>query len=130
MIFDDLKELERLYEEGTIPEPEELEGDFYVVVPWFPWISFELFKHHKSADSSGEGDNVMLDSIRFGHFVLDKQADSLLINYDLPENSFIMRGVVDKVRRLADGRIIGKLYYKILGQEVFIEYFEMRKKTD
>jgi len=128
MIFDSLKELEKQYEDGTIPEPEELEGDFYVTAPWFPWISFELFKHHKSADAFGEGDNVMLDSIRFGHFRLEKESDALLINYDQPENSAILKGVVDRVRKLPDGRIIGKLYYKILGQEVFIEYFEMKKK--
>ena len=30
MIFDDLKEIKELYEEGEIPDPEELSGEFYV----------------------------------------------------------------------------------------------------
>jgi len=128
MIFDDLKEIERLYDEGVVPEPEELEGEFYVVVPWFPWFSLEALKHRKSADSSGEGDNVILDGMSFGHFRLEKEGDALLINYDQPENSIVMKGVVDRVRRLEDGRIVGKLYYKILGAEVFLMFFEMRKK--
>ena len=131
MIFDNLKELEQLYEAGTAPEPDELDGEFYVVVPWFPWTSLELLKHRKSADFTGEGDNVLLDgTIRFGHFRLEKEGDSLLINYDVPENKAVMRGVIDRLRRLEDGRLVGKLYYKIFGQEVFLMYFEMRKKED
>jgi hypothetical protein len=128
MIFDELKELYDLYSEGTIPEPEELEGEFYVVVPWFPWASLELLKHRKAADASGEGDNVILDNIRFGHFKLEKGSDSLLIDYEQEQNPLIMRGVVDRMRRLPDGRLVGKLYHKILGQEVFLMFFEMRKK--
>jgi len=128
MIFDDLKELEKQYAGGTIPEPEELDGEFYVVVPWFPWLSLEPLKHRKSADVSGEGDNVILDNIRFGHFRLEKELDALLIDYDQSENSPVMRGVVDRIRRLPDGRLVGKLYYKVLGVEVFLFFFEMRKK--
>jgi len=128
MIFDDLRELESQYADGTIPEPEELEGDFYVVVPWFPWMSLELLKHRKSSDSSGEGDNVILDNIRFGHFKLEKELDALLIDYEQPENPPVLRGVVDRMRRLPDGRLVGKLYYKVLGVEVFLMFFEMRKK--
>ena len=125
-----LKEVEELYEEGTIPEPEDLEGEFYVVAPWFPWVSFELLKHRKDAGVDGEGDNVLLRDIRFGRFQLEKDDSALLINYDLPENPGVMRRVIDRVRRLPDGRIVGKLYYRILGRKVFIMYFEMRRKED
>jgi hypothetical protein len=128
MIFDELKELEQLYEEGTVPEAEELDGEFYVVVPWFPWFSLELLKHRKAADVFGEGDNVILDNIRFGHFKLIKEENALLIDYDQSENPMVMRGVVDRMRRLPDGRLVGKLYYKVLGQEYFLMFFEMRKK--
>ena len=128
MILGKLKEIENLYNKGEIPEPKELEGEFYVVVPWFPWFSFEILKHRKSAKSTGEGDNILLKNIKFGHFKLEKEEDALLINYDQPENSFIMRVVIDRVRRLPDGRIVGKLYYKIFGQKVFLMFFEMRKK--
>lgn len=130
MVFDTIKELEKLYDEGTIPEPEELEGEFYVVVPWFPWFSLELFKHRKAADADGAGDNVLLDNIRFGRFRLEKEEGALLIDYNQPENSVVMKGVVDRLRRLPDGRLVGKLYYKVLRQEVFLMFFEMRKKTE
>jgi hypothetical protein len=128
MIFDEIRELEKSYSEGTIPEAADFEGEFYVVVPWFPWFSLELLKHRKAADSLGEGDNIILDNIRFGRFRLEKEQDALLINYDQPENPPVMKGVIDRMRRLADGRLVGKLYYKILGREVFIMFFEMRKK--
>jgi hypothetical protein len=128
MFIDQLKEIERLYDEGSVPEPEELEGEFYVVVPWFPWFSLELLKHRKSADIAGDGENLILDGVSFGKFRLEKGSDSLLIDYDQPENGAVMRGVVDRLRRLPDGRLVGKLYYKLFGQEIFMMFFEMRKK--
>lgn len=128
MFFSQVKEIEEQYEQGEVPEPEELEGEFYVVVPWFPWLSLELLKHRKSADSFGEGDNLILKDTRFGHFRLEKESDSLLIDYDLEENSPVMRGVVDSIRKLPDGRIIGKLFYRVLGNKIFIMFFEMKKK--
>lgn len=130
MIFDTLKELEEQYDLGTVPEPEDLEGEFYVVVPWFPWTSLELLKHRKATVPGGEGDNVLLDGIRFGHFRLEKQDEWLLIDYDQPENTPVMRGVIDRMRKLPDGRLVGKLYYKVFGQEIFLMFFEMRKKED
>lgn len=129
MIFDDLKELEEQFAGGTIPEPEELEGEFYVVVPWFPWLSLELFKHRKAA-VTGEGDNVLFDNVRFGHFRLRKEGEALLIDYDQPENPSVMRGVIDRLRRLPDGRLVGKLFYKVLDREVFLMFFEMRKNEE
>jgi hypothetical protein len=130
MIFDELKELENLFDQGTIPEPEELEGEFYVVAPWFPWLSLEPLKHRKATDPSGQGDNVLLSGMRFGHFLLRKEDAALLIDYDQPENAAVMRGVIDRIRRLPDGRLAGKLFYRILGREVFLMFFEMRKKED
>lgn len=128
MIFDELKELEEQYEQGTIPDADELSGEYYVVVPWFPWLSFELLKHRKAVGAGGEGDNVLLKGLRFGHFKLEKEEDALLIDYDLPENRRIMQRVVDRLRWLPDGRLVGKLYYRILGRKVFIMFFEMRLK--
>ena len=130
MIFDERKELENLFEQGTIPEPEELVGEFYVVAPWFPWLSLEPLKHRKATDTFGHGDNVLLSGMRFGHFLLRKEDEALLIDYDQPENAAVMRGVIDRIRRLPDGRLVGKLFYRILGREVFLMYFEMRKKED
>lgn len=125
-----LKELEEMYEDGSAIEPEELDGEYFVVVPWFPWLSLEPLKHRKVVEYGGGGDNVLLDNVRFGRFKLEKQGDSLLIDYDQEENSPVMRGVVDRLRRLSDGRIVGKLYYKVFGREVFLMYFEMRPKRD
>jgi len=130
MIFDKLKEIEEQYEMGEVPDPDELSGEYYVVAPWFPWLSLEPLKHRKDVGPGGEGDNVLAGDFRFGHFVLEEESGSLLINYDLEENKAPMRGVVDRIRRLPDGRLVGKLYYRILGREVFLMYFEMRPKEN
>ncbi len=127
-MFDDLKEIESLYEQGEIPSPEDLRGEYFVVVPWFPWFSLELLKHRKDVAPDGTGDNVIEGGLRFGHFVLEKDSDSLLINYDVDENVEVMKRVVDRIRRLPDGRLVGRLFYRILGQEVPLLYFEMRPK--
>lgn len=127
MIFSEVRELEKLYEQGTIPEAGELQGEYYVLVRWFPWLSLELLKHRKVV-ADGSGENRMLKNINFGKLKLEKEDESLLIDYDQPENSFFMKRVVDKLRRLPDGRLLGKLYYRVLGREVFIMFFEMRPK--
>ena len=129
MFLDEIKDLEEQYEMGEAPDPDELSGEYYVVVPWFPWLSLEPLKHRKAVGDGGLGDNVLLGDMRFGHFELEREDDSLLINYDREENQRVMRGVVDRLRRLPDGRIIGKLYYRILGREVFLMFFEMRPKN-
>ena len=130
MFFNDLKELEEQYEQGTVPEPGDLSGEYYVVAPWFPWVSLEPLKHRKDVGADGSGDNVVLKDTRFGYFKLETESGALLIDYDQPENNPIMRGVIDRLRKLPDGRIIGKLYYKIFGQEVFLMYFEMKPKEE
>ena len=130
MLFGKLKELDEQYEQGTVPEPGELSGEFYVVTPWFPWVSLEPLKHRKAVSEDGSGDNVMLKDTRFGHFKLEPDSGALLIDYDQPENNPVMRGVVDRIKRLPDGRLVGKLFYKVLGQEVFLMFFEMKPKED
>jgi hypothetical protein len=69
---------------------------------------------------------VLAGGFRFGHFRLKKEATCLLIDYDLSVNPGVMRRVVDRVRRLPDGRLVGKLFCRILGSERFILFFEMR----
>lgn len=130
MVFREIVELEEQYRQGTVPEPEEFSGEYHVVVPWFPWISFEALRHRKAVGPGGTGDNVLLRGLRFGHFSLEKQEEALLIDYDLPGNSIAMRRVVDKLRKLPDGRIVGKLYYRVLGREWFLMFFEMRRQED
>jgi len=126
MIFDTLRTLEEQYEQGEIPEPEELSGEYRVVVPWFPWLSLAMLKHRKAVGRIGVGDNVLAGGFRFGHFRLRKEAGWLLIDYDLADNPGVMRRVVDRVRRLPDGRLVGKLFYRLPGREQFLMFFEMR----
>ncbi len=126
MIFSQAKEVAEQYERGSIPDPDELSGEYSVVVPWFPWVSLEPFKHRKSFETGGQGSNVVLNGFRFAPFKLMKESDSLLIDYDSPGNPSILRGLLDRLRRLPDGRLIGRTTYRILGREVFLLYFELR----
>lgn len=130
MIFRELIELEKQYRKGTIPEPEDLSGEYYVVAPCFPWVSFKALRHRKAIEVGGNGDNVLLKGFRFGRFNLEKQEEALLIDYDLPGNSIAMRRVVDKLRKLPDGRIVGKLYYRVLGRQLFLMFFEMIRREE
>lgn len=128
MVFDSVRKLNEMYKEGVMPEPEELEGEQYVTVPVFPWVSFAPLKHLKDTDTNGEGANVMMKRFRFGRYNLVKKGDYLLVDYKQEENSRFMRGVVDRLRRIPDGRIIGRMYYHIFGREVFVSWFEMAKR--
>ncbi len=130
MLFKKVKEIEEAYEMGEPISQEDLSGEYYVVVPWFPWLSLELLKHRKSVGEDGNGANVIAGGLRFGDFELVEEDDALLIDYDQPGNGFAMRGVVDRLRKLDDGRIIGKLSYKVLGKEVFLMYFRMVPKDE
>ena len=130
MLFKKLKEIEEQYEMGEAPDPDELSGEYYVTAPCFPWFSLEPLKHRKDVGLEGEGENVMAGGMRFGNFQLVKEDDSLLIDYDLDENAAHMRRVVDRIRRTPDGRLIGKLHYRLFGEEVFLLYFEMVPKED
>ncbi len=56
----------------------------------------------------------------------DRCPDSLLVDYDSPENPSVLRRMLDRLRRLPDGRLVGRTTYRILGWEVFILYFELR----
>ena len=125
MRFSRVKEIERLFDQGDIPGPEELAGEHYVVVPWFPWLSLEVFKHRKSVQTPDQGDNVAA-GFHFGRFTLRKEEEWLLIDYDNEQNPRVLRGVIDRIRRVSDGRLIGKLYYRVMGREFFVMYFEMR----
>jgi hypothetical protein len=122
----ELRDLSDQYDKGTVPAAAELLGEYSVVVPWFPWISFAPLKHRKAVGPGGDGENILLGNLRFGGFRLERQEGSLLINYDLSPNNPIMRRVVDRLRRLPDGRLVGKLYYRVLGREVPLFFFEMR----
>jgi hypothetical protein len=126
MIRDTLRKLDEQYDRGEVPEPGELSGEYRVVVPWFPWVSLSILKHRKRVGTGGEGDNLLATGLRFGHFRLKKEPGWLLIDYDLQENPGVMRRVKDRVRRLPDGRLVGKLFYRFPGREQFLMFFEMR----
>jgi len=125
-MFETLRRLEEQYGRGGVPEPGELSGAYRVRVPWFPWLSLALLKHRKDVGAGGQGDNVLAGGLRFGRFVLRKEPAWLLIDYDIPANRRVMRRVVDRVRRLPDGRLVGKLFYRLPGREVFLMFFEMK----
>ncbi len=127
MIINELRELNSLYEKhGTIPKPEDFSGEYYVTAPCFPWISFRHLNHRKEIKEKNCGSNVLLNKIRFGRFELKKDQDSLRIDYDQPENPLLIRKVIDNVKVLPNGRIIGKLFFKIPDRKIFILFFEMK----
>lgn len=130
MLLKKVKEIEEAFEMGEAIRADELSGEYYVVVPWFPWFSLEPLKHRKDVGEGGAGANVLAGGMRFGNFELVEDDGALLIDYDQQGNGPAMRGVVDRLRRIEDGRIIGRLSYRIFGQETFLMYFEMVPKDE
>jgi hypothetical protein len=130
MFLEDLKEIEEQYEVGTNPGPEDLSGKYKVSAPWYPWIPLEPIRHTHHIAVGGQGENQIFDKIKFGRFELENGFDSLIVNYDVPGNPPVFKGIFARVRRLPDGRFAGKLYIKALGKEFFLMFFELLGISD
>ena len=125
MPFSNYRKLKESYNDGETPAPDELQGEYFVTAPAFPGLSLGLLRHRKNVDPDGEGENLLLDDFRFGKFVLDERDEALVSDNDNDENTIMLRGVGEKIRRIEDGRLIGKRYYKMRGKGIFLMLFEM-----
>ncbi len=58
----------------------------------------------------------------------DTGTQVLKLDYDLPENPFWLRPVLDEVVEVAPGEYLGKMHYRLFGAYPFsIAYFKMKK---
>lgn len=114
---------------GWVPESVNLEGDWAVhgLMPWLPPL--RLLSHTKQfraddrgADGVQVGNNQFLGKLRTGFFraergksALDPELDVIRINYDVPKNPFVMRGLTDEVRFVEENKLLGRGVYQLPG---------------
>lgn len=140
-------ELERLYAAATVPAIGDLRGALRgrmlavvgtrgraaralrAFASWdrFPWRgkSFEPL-----GESRGEGINrVVSDRVRLFRFetsIARSRAgafDALQLDYDLPENPWIIRRIEDEVRELRPGLWLGQAYLRAFEKPRLVLYF-------
>ena len=113
---------------GWVPETLELSGDWVVKGLLGP-LPVRFFGHLKQFRPVGnqvfEGNNRFLGRIRTGHYrasigpsQLEPELQVININYDHPDNPWIMRGLTDEVRFIEDGLLLGRGVYKPHGSQM------------
>ena len=96
-----------------------------------------LGKMFNSAANSGinlfyNGDGTDVEKYPFktyaGKGALDKQTDVLKIDYNLPENSWYVRLILDEIVQVAPNEYLGKILVKIIpGHPFALGYFTLKK---
>lgn len=118
---------------GTVPSPTP-EGLYNGSVPGYPTLSW-LGKKFNAKDHTGinlfqEG-NKQIEKYPFkttvGKGLQDKNLDVLKIDYDISENPFWLRWIVDEVVQVAPGSYLGKLNLRLPGYTGAVLYFELKK---
>lgn len=128
------KELDEIYAEGEVPDPDKLLGDFDGTVPaagertffgktqkplvylseWgiLPW-------NGKSFNEGQRGFNRLLFNkleiatfeFRVGNSIFDSSR-SMILDYALKENFFVLHLIRDEVRLIAEDVLLGQCYFK------------------
>ena len=146
-----ISELDTLFDRGTLPEFEELEGETAGAIlalnqenPWWlkcvikiafqsPLRQWTGKKFLSSFDEGGKGHGINLFKSRYfpslfpfdtyikNAFVDDKPCLAL----DYRAYSSLTSGLVDEVRKIRDGQVLGRAYFKFpwRRQTWFVGYF-------
>lgn len=118
---------------GSVPNPEP-EG-FYAGTTAFstPWIG------KKFDAASGMGVNIIKNSAGeqiekypfktyFSNGLIDRDLQVLKIDYNIPENPFWVRWILDEIVQTAPGQYFGKMHLRLIpGFPFSILYFQLNK---
>jgi len=129
------KELSTAFVNAGYPDLSELSGEYLVNIVMVP--GYRSFSHQKifyRANNKVLGYNVLFDKT-WGHFSVQEGSvtapDSLnvaVINYNRPENSFIIRRIRDYIRCVKRNTLyIGRAHYLVCGTPRFLGYFTLEK---
>jgi len=129
-------ELDDIFRNASLPDIVEFSGEYLVdMLTVFP--SFKRFRHRKLFyHDSGRvfGYNVLFNK-RWGYFSVHEEVrgepglfNAAVIDYDRGENTFFVRRIRDRVRRIEkDDLYIGKFHYLMFGKLHFLGYFSLEK---
>lgn len=113
---------------GTVPETLDLSGDWIVKGLLGP-VPVRFLGHKKLFNPVGEGifegNNRFLGRINTGHYrasigpsQVNPELTVININYDQPQNPWIMRGLTDEVRFVGDNKMLGRGIYRPAGSNM------------
>jgi len=130
------RELKQIFMTATTPSVTEFNGE-YLVDMLTVWPSFKRFSHRKIFYNKGgrmAGHNVIFNK-SWGHFIVEQaicgnihSVGAALVNYNMKENSFLVRGIRDHVRRIIkDDLYIGRFNHMFYGRLCFLGYFSLEK---
>jgi len=132
------------FKNGWVPETVEMEGD-WIVRGLFGPLPIRFLGHKKQftkvGDNAFEGNNRFLGVLPIGYFKtqlgksqLDPDMDVINIDYNVPKNLWVMKGLTDEVRFVADDKLLGRGVYKPVGTEILaprnIFWFSVSKIKD
>jgi hypothetical protein len=132
------RELEEMFRSAEVPEISEFDGEYFVdMLTILP--SLRRFSHRKifyADNDKALGHNQIFSKKSWGQFFLEggvcKELGSLrtvLINYNVPENSFITYRMRDHVRRIEKGSVyIGRFYCLFMNKLLFLGYFSLTRR--
>ena len=119
---------------GTIPDPRP-DGLYHGIVPGHK-VSW-LGKKFTASDSAGinvfdDGNGIVGERYPFqtsvGKSVRDRTVGVLNIEYNLPENPFWLRLIVDEIVQVAPNQYLGKLHVRMIpGYPFAVGYFTLRR---
>jgi len=128
--------LKEMFINAAAPELSDFQGEYIVdMLAYLP--SLKKLSHRKTFYKKNDrtlGHNILLNK-KWGHFFLEEgvcsELDSIrtvVINYDLKENTFPVRRIRDHLRCIEKEKIyIGRFNYMIGTRLYFIGYFSLEK---
>lgn len=126
-----------LFRKATTPSPSDFAGEYHVdMLTRVP--SLGRLSHRKVFRNEGSevvGHNSLLSGMVWGRFRLARgvceamgSIGVVVIDYDVPGNSILTRGIRDHVRCVEEGSLyIGRFNYRILRELRFCGYFSLSR---
>jgi hypothetical protein len=128
--------LDRIFLNARDPDIKDFQGEFSVdilsVLPSFRWLSHRKVIYVENGNHIGHN---VLSGKKWGKFSVSEcdlmntqSVKTLMFNYNMNNNFFLLRGIRDYVRCVErDTLYIGKFSYVIFNIHVLIGYFSLEK---
>lgn len=140
----DLSELHALYEEGEVPDEDDVRGEMRGLTLagrgvartrlWRRAANLAPWAGMRMNDDGGVNHvgfpPLVLDRYNFETYVeRDKEGGALVLDYDVPENPYALRRLEERLREIEDDLFLGKSYLRLGGRRVFLHYYAVEPTT-
>jgi len=140
----DLRELHALYEEGEVPNEDDVRGEMRGLTLagrgvartrlWrraanlAPWAGMRIDEH----DGVNHVGFPPLVTDRYGfetYVERGKDGGALVLDYDVEENPYALRRLEEHLREIEEGLFLGRSYLRVGGRRVFLHYYAVEPTT-